>query len=97
MQLKTDQIHVEDPVLRMQAVTIKNQTWILALTKALFLKFHEHGSTFSVWSCKTLYIPRCFRDPVESEKIIIGSLQSEKIVSLESEKLGPYRSIPGTW
>jgi len=36
MQLKTDQIHVEDPVLRMQAVTIKNQTWILTLTKALF-------------------------------------------------------------
>jgi len=31
-----------------------------------------------------------------SEKIIIGSLESEKIGSLESEKTGPYRSIPGT-
>ena len=32
---------------------------------------------------------------LESEKIIIGSLKSEKIESLESEKSGPYRSIPG--
>jgi len=32
----------------------------------------------------------------ESEKMIIGSLKSEKIESLESEKSGPYRSIPGT-
>jgi len=30
------------------------------------------------------------------EKIIIGSLKSEKIGSVESEKSGPYRSIPGT-
>jgi len=28
---------------------------------------------------------------LESEKIIIGSLESEKIGSLESEKSGPYR------
>jgi len=33
---------------------------------------------------------------LESEKIIIGSLESEKIGSLESEKSGPYRSILGT-
>ena len=32
---------------------------------------------------------------LESEKIIIGSPKSEKIGSLESEKFGPYRSIPG--
>ena len=48
----------------------------------------------------------CFRKPIraleskigslELEKIIIGSLDSEKIESLESEKSGPYRSIPGT-
>jgi len=31
---------------------------------------------------------------LESEKIIIGSLKSEKIGSLESEKSGPYRSVP---
>jgi len=34
--------------------------------------------------------------PLESEKIIIGSLKSEKIGSLESEKSGPYKSMPGT-
>jgi len=33
---------------------------------------------------------------LESEKIINGSLESEKIGSLESHKSGPYRSIPGT-
>ena len=33
---------------------------------------------------------------LESEKIIIGYLESEKIGSPESEKSGPYRSIPGT-
>ena len=33
---------------------------------------------------------------LESEKIIIGSLTSEKIGSLKSEKSGLYRSIPGT-
>jgi len=33
---------------------------------------------------------------LESEKIIVGFLGSEKIGSLESEKPGPYRSIPGT-
>jgi len=32
---------------------------------------------------------------LESDKIIVGSLQSEKIGSLESEKSGPYMSIPG--
>jgi len=32
----------------------------------------------------------------ESEKIIIGSLESKKIGSLESEKSGPYRFISGT-
>jgi len=31
---------------------------------------------------------------LESEKIIIGYLKSEKIGSLESEKSSPYRSIP---
>ena len=31
---------------------------------------------------------------LESEKIIIGCLESEKIGSLESEKSSPYRSIP---
>jgi len=30
---------------------------------------------------------------LESEKIIIGSLELEKIGSVESEKSGPYRSI----
>jgi len=29
-------------------------------------------------------------------KTIIGSLESEKVASLESEKSGPYRPIPGT-
>jgi len=29
-------------------------------------------------------------------KIIIGPLESKKIGSLESEKSGPYKSIPGT-
>jgi len=33
---------------------------------------------------------------LETEKVIIRSLESEKIWSLESEKSGPYRSIPGT-
>jgi len=33
---------------------------------------------------------------LESEKIIIGSRELDKIGSLESEKSGPYRSIPGT-
>ena len=33
---------------------------------------------------------------IESEKIIIGYLKSEKIGPLESEKSGAYRSIPGT-
>jgi len=33
---------------------------------------------------------------LESEKIIIGSLKSEEIESLESEKSGPCRSKPGT-
>jgi len=33
---------------------------------------------------------------LESEKIIIGSLESEKIGTLESKKSGPYSSIPGT-
>jgi len=32
---------------------------------------------------------------LKSEKIIIGSLESEKIGSLESEKSGRYRSTPG--
>jgi len=32
---------------------------------------------------------------LESEKIIIWSLKSEKIGSLESEKSCPYRFIPG--
>ena len=35
-------------------------------------------------------------ESLESEKIIIGSLESEEIGSLESEKFGPYRYIPGT-
>jgi len=30
----------------------------------------------------------------QTAKIIIGSQESEKIGSLESEKSGPYRSIP---
>jgi len=34
---------------------------------------------------------------LESEKIIIGSLKSDKIGSLESEKSGLYTSIPGTY
>jgi len=33
---------------------------------------------------------------LESEKIIIGSLKSEKILSLELEKSGPYKSKPGS-
>ena len=33
---------------------------------------------------------------LESQKIIIGSLEAEKIGSSESEKSGPYRSIPDT-
>jgi len=33
---------------------------------------------------------------LESENIIIGSLESRIIGSLQSEKSGPYRSIPGT-
>jgi len=33
---------------------------------------------------------------LESEKIIIVSLGSEKIGSLESEKSCPYKSMPGT-
>jgi len=33
---------------------------------------------------------------LESEKIIIGSLESDKIGSLESEKSLAYRSVPGT-
>jgi len=33
---------------------------------------------------------------LKSEKIIIGSLESEKIGSPESEKSDPYRFIPGT-
>jgi len=33
---------------------------------------------------------------LESEKLIIGSLEPEKIGTLESEKSGPYRSILGT-
>jgi len=33
---------------------------------------------------------------LESEKIIIGSPESKKIGSLESEKSGPYRFISGT-
>jgi len=33
---------------------------------------------------------------LESEKIIIGSLESGKIGYLESEKSVPCRSIPGT-
>jgi len=32
----------------------------------------------------------------KSEKIIIESLESDKTGSLESEKSGPYRSIPRT-
>ena len=47
---------------------------------------------------------RRFRDPIElkigtleSAKIIIGSLKSEKIGFLESDKSGPNRSIPGTY
>jgi len=49
---------------------------------------------------------RCFRDPIRVPRIenwvprirdnIIGSLELEKIESLESEKSGPYRSIPAT-
>jgi len=35
-------------------------------------------------------------ESLESEKIINGSLKSEKIGSLESEKFGPYRFILGT-
>ena len=33
---------------------------------------------------------------LESEKNITGSLKSEKIGSLETQKSGPYRYIPGT-
>jgi len=33
---------------------------------------------------------------LETEKIIIGSLESEKIGSPESQKSDPYRSISGT-
>jgi len=33
---------------------------------------------------------------LESAKIIIGFLESEKIGHLESEKSGPYRPTPGT-
>jgi len=50
---------------------------------------------------------RCFRDlirvprisnrvPIIRENYIIGSLKSEKIGSIESEKSAPYRSILGT-
>jgi len=49
---------------------------------------------------------RYFRDSIwslelkigslESEKVIIGYLESEKIGTLASEKSGPCRSIPGT-
>jgi len=49
-------------------------------------------------------IPKCAYDleqfflsgSLESEKIIIGSIESQKIGSLETETSGPYRSIPGT-
>jgi len=33
---------------------------------------------------------------LESEKIVMGSLKSEKIGPLESEKSGPYKSKPGS-
>jgi len=33
---------------------------------------------------------------LESTKVILGFLESEKIGSQESEKSGPYRSILGT-
>jgi len=33
---------------------------------------------------------------LESAKVVIGSVKSVKIESLESEKSGSYRSIPGT-
>jgi len=35
-------------------------------------------------------------ESLESGKIIIGPPESKKIGSLESEKSGPYKSIPGT-
>jgi len=59
-----------------------------------------------VTNIKSRVLFRRFRDPIwvsrienrvpRIEEIIIGSLESEKIRSLESEKSGPYRSIPGT-
>jgi len=49
---------------------------------------------------------RCFRDPIRVPRIenrvprisekYLQSVESEKMGSLESEKSGPYRSIPGT-
>ena len=41
---------------------------------------------------------RRFRDRFGSLELKIGSLESAKIIigSLESEKSGPYKSIPGT-
>jgi len=41
-------------------------------------------------------VPRILNRVPRSLKIIIGFLNSEKIGSLESEKSGPRRSIPGT-
>jgi len=45
----------------------------------------------------TCFFKAFSRDPIRSLEFQIGSLESEKTIigSIESEKLGPYRSKPG--
>jgi len=43
-----------------------------------------------------IQVPRIENRYLESEKMIIMSLESEKIGTLKSEKSGPYRSISYT-
>ena len=75
--------------------------------KRLFFQFRGVKTKFhrfmvspwkKFWENPVLAPPwkKSFRRPwsLISEKIIIGSLESEKIGSLESEKSGPCKSIP---
>jgi len=59
-------------------------------------RISEAGITTAGFLRTRIEYPEFQIGSLESGKIIIWSLKSEKIESLESEKSDPYRSIPGT-
>jgi len=73
----------------------KNNLGILTFFCHLFV-FERAIERFQLYT-KTGFL-RCFRDPIQvpSIKNRVPRIRDNIIGSLESEKSGPYRSIPGT-